>query len=78
MMGFQVHTVNPPVAHPSRRSSNGGPEDAVEMVDIGTAVRTAEDPVGPPVCGLQRAEPVFVNVYGAQESIPWNRFRQPI
>ncbi len=22
-------------------------------------------------------EPVFVKVYGAQESIPWNRFRQP-
>jgi hypothetical protein len=23
-------------------------------------------------------EPVFVNVYGAQESIPRNRFRQPL
>jgi hypothetical protein len=23
-------------------------------------------------------EPVFVNVYGAQESIPMDRFRQPI
>jgi hypothetical protein len=23
-----------------------------------------------------KAEPVFVNVYGAHESIPWNRFRQ--
>jgi hypothetical protein len=23
------------------------------------------------------AEPVFVNVNGAKESIPWNRFRQP-
>jgi hypothetical protein len=22
------------------------------------------------------AEPLFVNVYGAQESIPWKRFRQ--
>jgi hypothetical protein len=26
----------------------------------------------------QNAEPVFVNVYGAQESIPRNRFRQPM
>ncbi len=25
-----------------------------------------------------QSEPVFVNVYGAQESIPRNRFRQPI
>ncbi len=25
-----------------------------------------------------QAEPVFVNVYGAQESIPRNRFRQPL
>jgi hypothetical protein len=25
-----------------------------------------------------KPEPVFVNVYGAQESIPRNRFRQPI
>jgi hypothetical protein len=24
------------------------------------------------------SEPVFVNVYGAQESIPMNRFRQPV
>jgi hypothetical protein len=24
------------------------------------------------------AEPVFVNVYGAQESLPRNRFRQPM
>jgi hypothetical protein len=26
----------------------------------------------------QNPEPVFLNFYGAQESIPWNRFRQPI
>jgi hypothetical protein len=26
----------------------------------------------------ERPEPVFVNVYGAQESIPRNRFRQPM
>jgi hypothetical protein len=26
----------------------------------------------------QRSEPVFVNVYRAQESIPRNRFRQPM
>jgi hypothetical protein len=25
-----------------------------------------------------RTEPVFVNVYGAQESIPMDRFRQPM
>jgi len=25
-----------------------------------------------------RTEPVFVNVYGGQESIPRNRFRQPM
>jgi hypothetical protein len=25
-----------------------------------------------------RPEPVFVNVYGAQESIPRNRFRRPM
>ncbi len=27
---------------------------------------------------LYQSEPVFVNVYGAQESIPRNRFRQPL
>jgi hypothetical protein len=30
-----------PEAHPYRRSSKGGPENAVEMADIGMAVRTA-------------------------------------
>ncbi len=30
------------------------------------------------VCITGFAEPVFVNVYGAQESIPRNRFRQPM
>ncbi len=29
-------------------------------------------------CMLTRAEPVFLNVYGAQESIPRNEFRQPM
>jgi hypothetical protein len=28
--------------------------------------------------GGRRSEPVFVNVYGAQESIPRNRFRPPM
>jgi hypothetical protein len=41
------------------------------------------DPVGgePPLISHQLcvcAEPVFVNVYGAQESIPMDRFRQPM
>jgi hypothetical protein len=27
---------------------------------------------------LQRPEPVFLNVYGARESIPRNEFRQPM
>ncbi len=27
---------------------------------------------------LGKPEPIFVNVYGAQESIPGNRFRQPL
>jgi hypothetical protein len=29
-----------------------------------------------PLCNILK--PVFVNVYGAQESIPRNRFRQPM
>ncbi len=29
-------------------------------------------------CGVKYAEPVYVNVYGALESIPRNRFRQPM
>jgi hypothetical protein len=49
-----------PEAHPSRRSSNGGPEDAVEMADIGMAVRTAEDPVQPSGSGIQRAGSSFL------------------
>ncbi len=31
-----------------------------------------------PLCVLSQSEPVCVNVYGAQESIPRNRFRQPM
>jgi hypothetical protein len=27
---------------------------------------------------LERTEPVFLKVYGAQESIPRNEFRQPL
>jgi hypothetical protein len=52
MMGFQVYTVDPPEAHPSRRSYGSaiGLEDAVEMVDISMAARTAEDPVWPSAC----------------------------
>jgi hypothetical protein len=30
-----------------------------------------------PVPALQQPEPVFLNVYGAQESIPRNELRQP-
>ena len=31
-----------------------------------------------PSHGSIRSEPVFLNVYGAQESIPRNEFRQPM
>ncbi len=31
-----------------------------------------------PICRTWPPEPVFVKVYGAQESIPRNRFRQPM
>jgi hypothetical protein len=30
------------------------------------------------ICALSLIEPVFLNVYGAQESIPRNEFRQPM
>jgi hypothetical protein len=31
-----------------------------------------------PLCTLFCTEPVFLNVYGAQKSIPRNEFRQPM
>ncbi len=34
--------------------------------------------VGQGPADIQRPEPVFLNVYGAQESIPMNGFRQPM
>jgi hypothetical protein len=41
-------------------------------------VPTADEFILGQICHCMQPEPVFVNVYGAQESIPMDRFRQPM
>ncbi len=37
-----------------------------------------QESIFPSMTRLKISEPVFVHVYGSQESIPRNRFRQPM
>jgi len=50
---------------------------AVELT-TGLSVSSNETRLGMPFTQPQRTEPVFLNVYGAQESIPRKKFRQPM
>jgi hypothetical protein len=44
----------------------------------GLSVSSNETRLGMHFTQPQRTEPVFLNVYGAKESIPRNEFRQPM
>ncbi len=55
--------------------------DSKELIPpayVGWRAGTTTPVPSPPIDCSKTPEPVFVNVYGAQESIPRNRFRQPM